>query len=155
LGNQTPNKNQSGANATPLARKSGFLQSRNSKFFIGGAIIVVVLGVLMFNSMQSTTVYYVTVGELQAKAATAQTEDVRVAAKVVNGTINWDAATSTGTFKVTDTTGATMPVVYQGLMPDTFKDGSDVVVEGKLDTAGAFKAHTLLSKCPSKYEPAK
>lgn len=155
MGNQNPDTNKSKAHAAPTASKGGILRSRNSKFFIGGAIIVLALGLLMFNSMQSTTVYYMTVGELQAKAATTQTDDVRVAAKVVDGTINWDAATSTGTFDVTDGTGASMPVVYQGLMPDTLKDGSDVVVEGKLDSTGTFTAHTLLSKCPSKYEPAK
>ena len=50
--------------------------------------------------------------------------------------------------------GATVPVVYHGVIPDTFVDDAAVVVEGRLQDDGAFTAHTLLAKCPSKYESA-
>ena len=43
-------------------------------------------------------------------------------------------------------------VVYTGLIPDTFKDGSEVVVEGTYAPNATFTAHTLFAKCPSKYE---
>jgi cytochrome c-type biogenesis protein CcmE len=45
----------------------------------------------------------------------------------------------------------TIPVKYHGVVPDTFMENSEVVVEGSLGT-GSFEAHTLLAKCPSKYE---
>ncbi len=46
-----------------------------------------------------------------------------------------------------------IPVHYTGIIPDTFKDKSQVVVEGSLNAQrSAFQAHTLLAKCPSKYE---
>jgi cytochrome c-type biogenesis protein CcmE len=49
--------------------------------------------------------------------------------------------------------GATLPVRYTGIVPDTFKDEAEVVVEGVLNPDKAsFQAHTLLAKCPSKYE---
>ena len=47
-----------------------------------------------------------------------------------------------------------LAVNYHGIIPDTFVDGADVVVEGALSTDGTFDAHTLLAKCPSKYESA-
>jgi cytochrome c-type biogenesis protein CcmE len=43
-------------------------------------------------------------------------------------------------------------VVYQGVTPDMFQDGGEVVVEGALDEQGVFHANTLLTSCPSKYE---
>ena len=50
--------------------------------------------------------------------------------------------------------GATLPVDYHGIIPDTFVDDADVVVEGSLADGGDFHATTLLAKCPSKYEAA-
>lgn len=56
-------------------------------------------------------------------------------------------------FKMTD--GAqTYYVVYRGITPDTFADGVDVVVEGRLGHDGTFRATTLLAKCASRYENA-
>jgi cytochrome c-type biogenesis protein CcmE len=47
-----------------------------------------------------------------------------------------------------------LPVVYASLeTPDLFKDGAEVVVEGRLAAAaGAFHATNVLAKCPSKFE---
>ena len=45
-----------------------------------------------------------------------------------------------------------MPVTYAGVLPDLFKPGGEVVVEGRLDAAGTFKADVLMTKCASKYE---
>ena len=56
-------------------------------------------------------------------------------------------------FRVTDGT-TTYPVIYRGLAPDTFTDGVDVVVEGRLGHDGTFHATTLLAKCASRYENA-
>ncbi len=47
-----------------------------------------------------------------------------------------------------------LSIVYQGIPPDSFQDGREVVIEGHLNSAGVFKADSILTKCPSKYEPA-
>src|SRR5207247_8778323 len=47
-----------------------------------------------------------------------------------------------------------VPVLYRGLAPDTFTDGVDVVVEGRMGQDGTFHATTLLAKCASRYENA-
>jgi len=51
---------------------------------------------------------------------------------------------------------ASVPVVYKGSVPDLFKTGREVVVDGKL-RSGTFVAvpDTLVTKCPSKYTPKK
>jgi len=56
-------------------------------------------------------------------------------------------------FTITDG-DSTLPVDYHGIIPDTFVDGAEVVVEGSLKHDGTFVAHMLLAKCPSKYEAA-
>ena len=60
-------------------------------------------------------------------------------------------------FLLRDRSGtATVPVVYRGSVPDLFKPGREVVIEGAL-VGGTFvgKRDTLVTKCPSKYAPAK
>jgi cytochrome c-type biogenesis protein CcmE len=51
---------------------------------------------------------------------------------------------------------ASVPVVYKGTVPDLFKTGREVVVDGKVRN-GVFVAvpNTLVTKCPSKYAPKK
>jgi cytochrome c-type biogenesis protein CcmE len=51
---------------------------------------------------------------------------------------------------------ATVPVVYRGSVPDLFRPGRDIVVEGRLQN-GVFVAlpGSLVTKCPSKYAPKK
>ena len=51
-----------------------------------------------------------------------------------------------------DDAGLTLPVVYKGAVPDTFKAGAEVIVEGGLQPDGRFMAKTLMTKCPSKYQ---
>lgn len=58
-------------------------------------------------------------------------------------------------FRLRDVKGtALVPVVYKGTVPDLFRTGRDVVVDGRLRN-GVFVAvpNTLVTKCPSKYQP--
>jgi cytochrome c-type biogenesis protein CcmE len=74
-------------------------------------------------------------------------------ARVVPGTIQRDPGGREVAFSVTD--GAqTIPVTYRGVIPDTFTDSVDVVVEGRYKKDGTFVATTLLAKCASRYENA-
>jgi cytochrome c-type biogenesis protein CcmE len=60
-------------------------------------------------------------------------------------------------FRLRDVKGtASVPVVYKGSVPDLFRPGRDIVVEGRY-TNGVFVAvpGTLVTKCPSKYAPKK
>jgi len=56
------------------------------------------------------------------------------------------------TFEVADT-NAKLPVVYQGILPDLFREGQGVVAEGALDASGVFKADTVLAKHDETYMP--
>jgi cytochrome c-type biogenesis protein CcmE len=78
---------------------------------------------------------------------------VKLGARVVPGTIVRQAGGRDIQFRVTD--GAQeFPVAFRGIAPDTFTDGVDVVLEGRLARDGTFRATTLLAKCASRYENA-
>jgi cytochrome c-type biogenesis protein CcmE len=56
------------------------------------------------------------------------------------------------TFEVTDGTG-TVPVRYQGLLPDLFREGQGVVTEGVLEASGVFRADAVLARHDENYMP--
>ena len=78
---------------------------------------------------------------------------LKMGAKVVPGSVRRDQASRTIDFKVSDGV-KTYPVVYEGLVPDTFTDANDieVVVEGRLGRDGVIRATDVLAKCGSRYE---
>jgi cytochrome c-type biogenesis protein CcmE len=124
------------------------------KFVFGAVLVGGTVGFLMTSGIKDTGVYFLTPSELAAKVqadTTFHDVGVKMGARVVHGSIERDVATQTVTFDVTDGT-QTYPVVYVGLAPDTFTDDVDVVVEGRLDPGGTFRATTLLAKCGSRYE---
>ena len=110
-----------------------------------GAVVVACVGYLIYSASGGAAEYYVTVSELRAHAPGG---DVRVA-----GVVQDDVQKSDGlnvTFTEKDGT-ASMPVEYRGTLPDIFKPGITVVVEGRLGTDGIFHARSLLAKCPSRF----
>jgi cytochrome c-type biogenesis protein CcmE len=113
-------------------------------------------GYLMASSINETATYYLTPSELAAKTVSnprSVSRGVKVGARVVAGSIVRDPSGRSVTFRMTD--GAKeYAVAYRGVVPDTFTDGVDVVVEGRLDAGGTFQATTLLAKCASRYENA-
>jgi cytochrome c-type biogenesis protein CcmE len=56
------------------------------------------------------------------------------------------------TFTITDT-DKKMPVTYEGVLPDLFREGQGVVAEGKLTAGGIFEADTVLAKHDENYMP--
>lgn len=125
-----------------------------TKFLIGGGLILATVGYLMASGIKETGVYYLTPSELAAKVRTDHSfynVGMKMGARVVKGSIQRDVASQTIAFRVTDGVQS-YPVVYRGLAPDTFTDEVDVVVEGRLQPDGTFRATTLLAKCGSRYE---
>lgn len=131
-----------------------------SKFLVGGFIILATGVTLAATSTKETAQYFLTPVELQAKVAEDPSfieNGMKVGGRVVPGSIKRDPGGRSLTFVMADTvTGSTVryPVSYRGIAPDTFTDGVDVVVEGRLHADGTFHATTLLAKCASRYENA-
>lgn len=142
------------ANEAALPRAGG--NSRrvfDIKILVGGIIILLAVAYLIVAALPSGTAYYITVSELQEMGAEAQTQQTRVSGNVVPGTIERGVETQDVRFQVEDTSGK-LTVVYSGVVPDIFGDHAQVVVEGKQGLDGVYHAHTLLAKCPSRFEEA-
>ncbi|MDP6776038.1 MAG: cytochrome c maturation protein CcmE [Candidatus Latescibacteria bacterium] len=132
---------------------------RKAKFAAGIVVIVLSLVYLVVSGFQNTAMYYFTVSELEAREADFVDKRIKLAGKVVPGSIQVDGQTLSVRFRIwepvegaDDAYSKQRAVTYTGVVPDTFKDEADVILEGKTGSDGVFQAETLLAKCPSKYE---
>jgi cytochrome c-type biogenesis protein CcmE len=120
-------------------------------FIVAGVAIAGAILYLVLANTGKSAQYYLTVSELRA-CSSCGAQTVRVAGVVAADGLTRDTAHQVIHFVVKDTGGA-LPVQYGGVVPDVFKPGIQVVVEGHL-VNGVFQASSLLAKCPSKFQSA-
>ncbi len=126
-----------------------------SFFFVAIAILGAVV-YLVYANTQANAAYYMTVRELK-QCTTCSSQTVRVAGVVQAGSIIRNDSQQQLQFTMADS-GQSMRVTYSGVIPDIFRPGIQVVVEGQYKNSGGnqglFQAQTLLAKCPSKFQSA-
>ena len=121
-------------------------------FILGGLAILAAVIYLVYANTQANALYYMTVSELKT-CTICTTQSVRVAGVVQAGSIVRNDQSQLVTFVIADG-GQTLSVTYSGVVPDIFRQGIEVVVEGHYSGHGPFQAQTLLAKCPSKFQAA-
>jgi cytochrome c-type biogenesis protein CcmE len=138
---------------------------RIGRLAIGILLVAAALSYLVYAGTKDNLVYYYEVDEVQAAAASTDGR-IRVSGDVVEGSIVKDEKAREIRFAIRaakgdDESGAnaaasasSIPVAYAGTVPDIFREGIQVVVEGRMGSDGTFEAETLLAKCPSKYQEA-
>jgi cytochrome c-type biogenesis protein CcmE len=128
-------------------------RSRVPKILIGVTLVSAALGYLIWSAARSNLVYYDEIGE--ARAAVQPDQQIRLSGDVVDGSVHRGGGESRLVFEIEDAAKRNrVPVNYAGVVPDIFKPGIQVVVEGRFDRAGTFEADRLTAKCPSKYQAA-
>lgn len=140
------------------------------RFLIGGGLIVAAIIYLIVVGIRSTSEYYLTAQEAQAREGELMGQAVRIAGRVQPGNIHWNPDTLTLRFMigpmpapgggavhaVSTHPAALFSVICRGQpKPDMFAAGRDVIVEGRLTSAHAIQADQVLTSCPSKYTPKK
>jgi cytochrome c-type biogenesis protein CcmE len=146
---------QSNPTLAPPGPRRSLLGGQNLKFFIAGGVIALAVAYLVTMGLQGTTVYFLSVSELQAKGPAAQNQLFRVSGNLVPGTLARDASGLGIQFLIADPTSGPLAVVYRGgQVPDIIGDNIEIVAEGKLNAQGTFMANNVLAKCPSRLENA-
>jgi len=130
---------------------------KNGRFFVGLVGVALVVTYLVWTGISDTMVYYLTPTELMAKVEedpSFRSVGVKVSGRVVPGSYEKGEGELVHLFRVRDIEhpDVSFPVIYQDVLPDTFTDATEVVLEGRFGDDGVFQAHTLLTKCGSRYE---
>lgn len=113
-----------------------------------GAVVAVAFGLILF-ALRDQIVFFYSPTEMHEKAIAVGTP-VRLGGMVVEGT--WKKAGDQNDFVVTDGT-TQMTAHYTGILPDLFREGQGVVIEGALAGDGSFAASNVLAKHDEKYMP--
>jgi len=128
-------------------KKSAFAYMVAMMFFFSG------FGYLLYSGLTENSVYFLEVSE--ALAAPQETLQAARLFGTVSSAENIERSSALGViFRMQDTAYPEKYILvnYKGSVPDTFKAGAEVIVEGSMATDGSFTASTLMTKCPSKYE---
>jgi len=131
-------------------RGSGMKQT---KFLLGSFIILGTLSWLAWVGVAESKTYYHTIAELDTLKGAQARQRMRIGGDVRAGSIQH---LSGRVDFVMEAEGKSLNVSYVGSdpLPDTFKDGSQALVEGHKMPDGHFVAEKVQAKCASKYEPA-
>jgi cytochrome c-type biogenesis protein CcmE len=126
------------------------MKPRHKRFaLLGGLVATVgVIVALVLNAFQSNLVFFYSPSQVSANEAPSG-RTFRVGGLVETGSVKVDGTQVQ--FVVTDT-AANVPVRYQGILPDLFKEGKGVVVQGQLQD-GVFVAREVLAKHDENYMP--
>lgn len=144
--------------------------NRKQKFAVGSFVIVAAVATLIYTAARETSAYFLTMDEYAAQAHAHEGKPLRLAGRVTDGSVEWNPRTLDLAFEIQSIpprpgteeaeaatnvalveSAPTLTVKYNGILPDMFAEGRDVIVEGHV-TNQVFEANTLLTTCPSKYE---
>jgi cytochrome c-type biogenesis protein CcmE len=119
------------------------------KIGLTSLVLLLSFGGLLWSTLSEETQYYKHVDEVMA--APAQWEGKRLQMHGFAKSVMQKPGTLEYAFQV-ESNGQTVWAQYTGIAPDTFKNDSEVVLEGQLN-GEIFHAERIIAKCPSKYEP--
>ena len=131
----------------------------NRRFLLALIGVAAIVIYLTWTGVTDTMVYYLTPVELVERVGadpSFQGVGVKMGGKVVEGSYERIDGELLHSFMVADLVdpAASFSVEYADAIPDTFSEDVEVVVEGFLREDGVFEAHTLLTKCGSRFEAA-
>jgi cytochrome c-type biogenesis protein CcmE len=118
---------------------------------VGAAIVAVLVAVLlaMWGLRSQASYFYMPADIVAGKAH--EGEAIRLGGMVEQGSVERDPDGLTIRFVITDGKART-PVVFRGIVPDLFREGSGAVAEGRLEN-GTFVADNILAKHDERYMP--
>jgi cytochrome c-type biogenesis protein CcmE len=129
------------------------MKSRHKKLLVIGIGLagIGLIATLVLNAFRSNLVFFFTPTQVtQGEAPTGRA--FRIGGLVETGSVKRQPDGINVRFVVTDT-AKSIPVMYQGILPDLFKEGKGVVAEGKLGADGLFTATQVLAKHDENYMP--
>ena len=124
-------------------------QRRGVLIGVGVAVLTLAVGLVLF-ALRDSIVFFHTPSDLAEKPI-ASGQRFRLGGLVAEGSVKRGGGTKVE-FTVTDTL-KTVPVSYEGVLPDLFKEGQGVIAEGKLTPEGTFIADSVLAKHDENYMP--
>lgn len=116
-------------------------------FVAGGGLAIIA------TSMSEGT-FSLSIGQAIAQMENLKGKEVRVTGKVALGSLEQRLGSTVVRFAVADEEGHRLECVYDGMLPDPFAEGRQVILQGRLEPGPAMRVSKITVKCPSKYREA-
>jgi len=127
---------------------------RKSRLYLAGFLLVAVAGTtaaLMMALEQNINMFYPPEEIVDGTAPIERT--IRAGGMVKEGSVARDPDSLAVIFTITDHAGADFDVAYTGILPDLFREGQGIIVQGELGADGVFAAREVLAKHDENYMP--
>ena len=125
-------------------------KQRRGTLIAGGVGLLCIAAILVLFALKDTVTYFHTPSDIAEKKVLPGPR-FRLGGLVAEASVKRGSGTQIE-FVVTDTL-KTVPVVFNGMLPDLFREGQGVVAEGRLDANGRFVADSVLAKHDETYMP--
>ena len=128
------------------------MNNKGVRIVLTVVVLATAFGTLLYSSLGESLQYYKYVDEVMAEPAAWHGKNLQVHGIVVPDSIAQKPNSLEYRFDI-QRNGKVLRAYYTGVVPDTFKADSEVVLTGRLDDKG-FHATEMTAKCPSKYDAA-
>jgi cytochrome c-type biogenesis protein CcmE len=125
-------------------------KQRRLTMIAAGLSVLAVAVLLVLFSMKDSIVFFNSPTDVVEKHVAPGTR-IRLGGLVAPGSVTRGESLAVR-FQVTDGHDA-IPVTFQGVLPDLFREGQGIVAEGTLDGTGVFRADNVLAKHDERYMP--
>lgn len=129
------------------------MKPRNKRllFILAGLVTIAIATYFILNAFKENLVFFYTPSQIVAQEAPLN-KSFRIGGMVLENSLKREPGGLQVAFVVTDTVQS-VPVQYNGILPDLFKEGKGVVADGKLNADGIFMAAQVLAKHDENYMP--
>lgn len=127
---------------------------RRTRLLQAGALVVLAAGAVSFALLalnENINLFYSPAQLLAGEAPTGRM--IRAGGMVVPGSVERSPGGLAVQFTISDLMSSEVPVVYEGILPDLFREGQGVVARGRLGDDGFFAAEEVLAKHDENYMP--
>ena len=127
-------------------------KQRRMNFICLGLLILGIAAALVLNALEDKIIFFYSPTDIVTKKEVAKAQNIRVGGLVKKGTWKKPTAGLNHNFTITDLRHE-ISISYKGIVPDIFREGQGVVVLGKFQADGIFRADEVLAKHDEKYMP--
>jgi len=126
------------------------INRRFIKVLISITFLSIAIGLILI-ALQDNLVFFHSPSEVKEKKFLS-TQRIRVGGLVIKNSVNFSPSKAVVSFQITDL-NENLQIVYQGILPDLFREEQGIIAEGYLISEDSFEADQVLAKHDENYMP--
>ena len=126
------------------------INQRFIKVLISITFLSIAIGLILI-ALQDNLVFFHSPSEVKEKKFLS-TQRIRVGGLVIKNSVNFSPSKAVVSFQITDL-NENLQIIYQGILPDLFREEQGIIAEGYLISEDSFEADQVIAKHDENYMP--